>query len=40
MPVEAILAAVSFIGLFTAWVIIPSYLRKRHVASEEDDTFK
>lgn len=30
MPVEAILAAASFVGLFTAWVILPSRLKKRH----------
>lgn len=38
MPLEAILAAVSFVGLFTAWVILPSRLCKRHNAREEDDT--
>ena len=40
MPVEAILAAASFIGLFTAWVILPSRLCKRHTAREKDDTCK
>ena len=38
MPVEAILAAVSFVGLFTAWVILPSRLQKRHAVREENDT--
>ncbi|MEE8413999.1 MAG: hypothetical protein V3R96_05555 [Dehalococcoidales bacterium] len=38
MPLEAILAAVSFVGLFTAWVILPSHLKKRHLARENDDT--
>lgn len=40
MPVEAILAAASFIGLFTAWVILPSRLQKRHLAKKEDDTLQ
>ena len=40
MPVEAILATASFIGLFTAWVILPSRLRKRRAAKKEDDTCK
>ncbi len=35
MPVEAILAAVSFVGLFTAWVILPSRLHKRHASKIE-----
>ncbi len=38
MPVEAILAAVSFVGLFAAFVILPSRLQKRHAAREIDDT--
>ncbi len=37
MPVEAILAAVAFIGLFGAWVILPSRLRKRHAEKTEDE---
>lgn len=37
MPVEAILAAVSFVALFAAWVILPSRLQKRH-SREETDT--
>lgn len=37
MPVEAILAVVSFVALFAVWVILPSRLQKRH-AREENDT--
>ncbi|MDP2729818.1 MAG: hypothetical protein Q8O55_04995 [Dehalococcoidales bacterium] len=38
MSVEAILAAVSFVGLFTAWVILPSRLCKRRADKETDGT--
>ena len=38
MPVEAILAAASFVGLFTAWVVLPSRLQKRHSDETENDT--
>ena len=37
MPIEAILAAVSFVGLFTAWVILPSRLQKRHSTEQTED---
>lgn len=30
MSVTVILAIATFTGLFTAWVILPSFLRKRH----------
>ncbi|GEM_PF-1884199 len=40
MPVEAILAAVSFVGLFTAWVILPSRLQKRNAAREQENTLE
>ena len=33
MPVEAILAAVAFVALFTMWVILPGKLRARHEAA-------
>ena len=36
MTIEAILAVASFIGLFGAWVILPSQLRKRHSSRERD----
>lgn len=36
MTVEAILGIVFFVGLFVAWVIVPTQLRKRHIAVEED----
>lgn len=38
MPLEAILAAVSFVGLFAAWVILPSRLQKRHSDKTENET--
>lgn len=37
MTIEAILAAASFIGLFAAWVILPSQLRRRQ-SREQDET--
>lgn len=40
MSIEAILAAVSFIGLFTAWVILPSRLHKRHAAREQNESLE
>ena len=40
MSIEAILAAVFFVGLFTAWVILPHHLQKRHLAEENDDTIE
>jgi len=27
---EGILGGVAFAGLFTAWVVVPTYIRKRH----------
>jgi len=36
MPVEAAAAIVTFVGLFTAWVILPSRLRKRHANRVEE----
>lgn len=37
MPSEAILAAVFFVGLFTAWVIAPTYIKKKHALRAEDE---
>lgn len=37
MPIEVILAAASFVGLFTAWVILPSRLKKQHDSKLKDD---
>jgi hypothetical protein len=37
MSVEAIAAVVSFVGLFFAWVIVPSVLRKHHTTKGEDN---
>jgi len=37
---EAILGGAAFVGLFTAWVVIPSYVKKRHerkAQNEESD---
>ena len=33
-----IIAAVAFVGLFCAWVIVPSLLKKRHQESAEVTT--
>jgi hypothetical protein len=27
---EGILVGMAFAGLFTAWVVVPTYIRKRH----------
>ena len=39
MSIAAVMAIVAFVGLFSAWVILPTFLRKRHQqgleASEE-----
>lgn len=32
MPAEAVVAVVAFVGMFLAWVVVPSYLRKHHDA--------
>ena len=37
MPSEAIFAALAFIGLFVAWVIVPSRLKKRHTSVAKED---
>jgi hypothetical protein len=36
MPVEAIIAAVSFVVLFAVWVIVPTIIKKRHAGSEAE----
>ena len=35
---EAALGAVAFVGLFAAWVILPSHLRKKHDVRAEGET--
>lgn len=35
MPVEAVIAAVSFVALFVVWVILPSRIKKLHASEEE-----
>ena len=37
MPSEAILAGVFFVGLFMAWVVAPTYIRRRHALKIEDE---
>lgn len=37
MTVEAAAAVISFIGLFTAWVIVPSRLKKKHASRAKDN---
>jgi len=36
MPVEAIIAAVSFVVLFAVWVVVPTIIKKRHAAAETE----
>lgn len=38
MPLQAILAAIVFVGLFVAWVIMPTQLKKRHAEKTENET--
>lgn len=40
MSVEAIAAAASFVGLFVAWVVLPSRLKKKHASRAEDEVPK
>jgi len=35
-----ILAAIAFVVLFIAWVVVPSRLRKKHVSKAEDETLE
>lgn len=34
---EGILGGVAFVGLFTAWVVVPSYIKKRHDRRTDDE---
>jgi len=36
MSVPLIAAIVSFVGLFAAWVVLPSFLKKHHDNKEEE----
>jgi hypothetical protein len=36
MPVEAIVAAIAFVGLFLLWVILPSRIRRHHAEIESE----
>ncbi len=35
MSVQAIIAAVAFVGLFLVWVILPSQVKKHHTTEED-----
>ena len=35
---EIIFAGIAFVGLFCAWVIVPSILKKRHAGRNEEAT--
>lgn len=35
MSVEAVLAVVAFAVFFAAWVVLPSFLKERHVRSSQ-----
>jgi len=37
MPVSAIAAIAAFVVLFTAWVVLPSRLKKRHELREKEE---
>jgi hypothetical protein len=36
MPAEALAAALVFAGMFIAWAVVPTFLRKRHISSMEE----
>ena len=36
MSIEAALAAASFVGLFVAWVVVPSFVKERHNSKTKD----
>ena len=36
MTTEAIFAVVVFAGMFVAWAVLPSFLRRRHVAKAKE----
>ena len=38
MPLEAGFGIAVFVGLFLAWVILPSFLKKRHAMKAGRDT--
>lgn len=38
MPVEAAIAAVSFVALFVVWVVLPSRIKKLHDSKQETQT--
>lgn len=35
MSVQAIIAAVVFVGLFLAWVVLPTQVKKHHTTEDE-----
>jgi hypothetical protein len=37
MPVGAIFAIVAFVAMFGAWVVLPSFLRRRHAQRVQMD---
>ncbi len=37
MPVEAVFAGVAFVGMFVAWAVAPSFLRKRHTSKVDSE---
>jgi hypothetical protein len=36
MPAEALAAALVFVGMFIAWAVLPTFLRKRRISSVEE----
>lgn len=36
MPAEALAAVIVFIGMFIAWAVLPSFLRRRHISRTEE----
>ena len=37
---EVIFGIVAFAGLFSAWVVVPTIVKKRHAAKAEEETFE
>ncbi|MBI2865989.1 MAG: hypothetical protein HYX99_01335 [Chloroflexi bacterium] len=40
MPVEAVFGVLAFGGMFVAWAVVPSILKKRHSANLEGESSK
>ena len=35
---EMVFGVIAFVGLFSAWVVVPTIVKKRHAAKAEEET--